>query len=142
MTNAQVNKVVINLTQHIATDVQAEAGVINLPAEMHDKVKELLTFTYIPHKELLQHRADSIVRLVQEYHGNMCDVNCLEPEETPCHLMIGGAPYFMSTLENTLKNNGIIPLYAFSERASVEHHNADGTVTKKMVFNHLGFVEV
>jgi hypothetical protein len=55
--------------------------------------------------------------------------------------MIGGAPFFMSTLEKTLKEYGIKPLYAFSKRESVEE-NENGIIIKKSIFKHIGFVEV
>ena len=55
--------------------------------------------------------------------------------------MIGGAPFFMSTLERVLVLNGIKPLYAFSERVSEETTAPDGAVTKINVFKHIGFVD-
>lgn len=55
--------------------------------------------------------------------------------------MIGGAPYLMGPLEAALKDRGIAPLYAFSERRSIEVKNEAGEVTKTAVFVHLGFVE-
>ena len=57
--------------------------------------------------------------------------------------MIGGAPYFMSTLEKKLKEYGIKPLYSFSKRIVEESEDKDtGEVVKKTIFKHLGFVEV
>ena len=57
-------------------------------------------------------------------------------------VMIGGAPYFMSTLEKVLKEHGFTPLYAFSKRESIEEKMPDGSVKKVQVFRHIGFVEV
>ncbi|MHB0929605.1 MAG: hypothetical protein ACYC3W_12015, partial [Candidatus Nanopelagicales bacterium] len=54
--------------------------------------------------------------------------------------MIGGAPFLMAPLEKALLSIGINPVFAFSERKSVEAHGADGTVTKTQVFKHVGFV--
>ena len=48
----------------------------------------------------------------------------------------------MSSLEKHLKINNIQPMYAFSVRESIEVVNDDGSVTKKNVFKHIGFVEV
>ena len=57
------------------------------------------------------------------------------------HAMIGGAGFFLPVLEKALKQRGITPLHAFSQRVTVETHNPDGSVTKTMQFTHLGFVE-
>lgn len=55
--------------------------------------------------------------------------------------MIGGAPYMMALLEQALWARGIVPLYAYSERRSVEKTDPiTGEVTKTAVFVHLGFV--
>ena len=56
--------------------------------------------------------------------------------------MIGGAPFFMGILEQELKKQGIKPVYAFSQRESVDKEMADGSVQKVAVFKHLGFYEV
>lgn len=56
--------------------------------------------------------------------------------------MIGGAPFFMSTLESALKSAGITPVYAFSVRDSVEKPDGNCGVTKTNVFRHVGFVGV
>ena len=56
--------------------------------------------------------------------------------------MIGGAPYLMSALEKCLIEMGAKPVYAYSERVSVETTAADGSVVKENVFRHLGFVTV
>lgn len=56
--------------------------------------------------------------------------------------MIGGAPYLMSALESTLKEKGVQPLYAFSERVSVEKTTETGEVIKTSTFQHKGWVEV
>lgn len=57
-------------------------------------------------------------------------------------VMIGGAPYFMATLEKALLQAGMRPLYALSERVSKDVLQADGTMTKSVVFRHEGFYEV
>jgi len=56
------------------------------------------------------------------------------------NVMIGGAPYLMATLEKALREVGLNPIYAFSQRVSIDKENPDGSVTKTMVFKHLGFV--
>lgn len=117
---------ILNLTQHQATPAQIQAGVY----EPKDKefVKYQLTFTKLP-------SADEIVQkaLNLAYYAKA---------ENASHVMIGGALYLMSALENVLKDFDIVPLYAFSERVCVETHKEDGTVIKTNEFVHVGFVEV
>jgi hypothetical protein len=56
--------------------------------------------------------------------------------------MIGGAPFFMSSLEKALLDAGVTPVYAFSVRDSKEEPDGNGGVRKVNVFRHVGFVEV
>ena len=115
---------ILNLTQHAATPAQVEAGVI----EPEDKraVQELLTFVGIPTWDEVFERARELAHL--------CD------EANVTYAMIGGAPYLMGPLHTNLVSIGIIPLYSFTERRSVETVQPDGTVTKTAVFEHVGFV--
>ena len=48
----------------------------------------------------------------------------------------------MSTLEIVLKNIGVMPVYAYSQRVVTETTQDDGTVVKTSEFKHVGFVEV
>ena len=48
----------------------------------------------------------------------------------------------MSALEKALRDVGIKPFYSYSERVSVEEVQPDGSVVKRNVFKHLGFVSV
>jgi len=118
----------INLTQHPATKEQMEAGVIE-PANK-DKIRKLLTFNELPTKEELRTRAKALVDHIIVYEKGTFDA-----------AMIGGAPFFMSVLEDALRRMGIIPLYAFSKREVVEKTLPSGEVVKTQVFKHLGFVE-
>jgi len=118
---------IANLTQHNSTKEQQEVGVVDL-VERQDEIKTLLTFDEIPTKEEMKDRVERLVRIVKE-------------EGIFDSAMIGGAPFFMSTLEKVLKENGIQPLYAFSRRVSVEEE-IDGQIVKKSIFKFEGFVEV
>ena len=117
---------VVNLTQHQATAEQVEAGVVE-PADKA-AVQEVLTFDTIPGAAELERRAYVLAYLAAQS-------GCKKA-------MIGGAPFFMSTLEKALAQNGIQPVYAFSQRESVETIKEDGSVVKSAVFRHVGFVEV
>jgi len=114
---------VLNLTQHNATPEQGCVEPINKAA-----VQSALTFDTIPSVEEMKVRADFLVSICKEANVSKA--------------MIGGAPFFMSTLEKVLISNGIQPLYAFSERVSEEKIGADGIVTKTNVFKHVGFVKI
>ena len=118
---------ILNLTQHNATAEQIEQGVFDAPAEIHSTIKALLTFDELPSKERLSNNANALVDIAMDMGAT--------------HVMIGGAPFFMGVLENALKESGIAPLYAFSQRVSVEKANENGEVVKTNIFKHIGFVE-
>ena len=121
---------IVNLTQHNATNDQIDAGVFNVDYDHNelDYLRSLLTFDSSPAIEDMQQRADEIAKIALRTNAKKA--------------MIGGAPFFMGYLETALKSVGIQPLYAFSQRVSVETTAEDGTVTKQNVFKHMGFVEV
>lgn len=118
---------ILNLTQHAATAEQVAQGVIDLTGDDLAAMKALLTFVGLPSAETIYDRAYEVAKLAQS-----------EGVES---VMIGGAPFFMGALERALQKRGIKPLYAFSERVSVEKV-IDGVVVKTNEFKHIGFVEV
>lgn len=131
--------VILNLTQHAATPEQLAAGVVDLSERKLTELKSLLTFDSIPTAFELKARAEKIERLAVSF---LCEIT---PEselldDVDLAVMIGGAPFFMATLESHLKERAIRPLYAFSRRDSVEVATPEGVV-KQAVFRHLGFYE-
>ena len=54
--------------------------------------------------------------------------------------MIGGALWLMRPLVNTLIDQGITPVFAFSKRETIESPDGNGGVRKPGVFEHGGFV--
>jgi len=117
---------ILNLTQHAASPEQIEAGVIE--PKNKEAVKSLLTFKTLP-----------TVTDVAERAGKLAII----ASESGCKsAMIGGAPFLMGALQETLAGFGVNPVYAFSQRESVDQTQADGSVRKVAVFRHLGFVEV
>lgn len=118
---------IINLTQHAATAEQIAAGVVE-PCES-DKVviQNLLTFDTPPSGSEIKDRAKALACIATR-------------DRAISYAMIGGAPYLMSALESALRDVGISPLYAFTERVSVEEKQADGSVIKRSIFRHAGFV--
>jgi hypothetical protein len=131
---------ILNLTQHKATAEQIRDGVIDLPDDFRERLISLLTFEDIPNPQELYERAYNVVELAREFEELLVSKGEREfGEETKC--LIGGAPFFMSTLERGLFSIGYKPVYAFSRRES-EEKEIDGKVIKTQVFKHLGFVEV
>lgn len=118
---------ILNLTQHAASPEQKRAGVVDLPAEKQAHLRLLLTFDAVPSIEEMQDRAEVIASELASGAERQA--------------MIGGAPFFMRHLEDALHSWGIQPVYAFSRRESVEEVQTDGSVTKRNVFRHAGFVE-
>lgn len=119
---------ILNLTQHVATPEQIAQGVVE-PANKKE-VRELLTFVGIPTQNQMLKNARELV-----------DIALKEGADA---VMIGGAPYFMPYLEYEFlfaNEHGIKTLYAFSERMSVDEIQPDGSVIKRTVFKHTGFVE-
>jgi len=93
-------KKILNLTQHMITREQENKGVFEPELEDKNKIKELLTFNDIPSKQEINKRAKELTKIAKKYD----DVK---------KVMIGGALFLMSFLERELKNNNIVPLYAF-----------------------------
>jgi len=115
---------IVNLTQHAGTP---EQGVTDLMGIDRERLVSFLTFEEMPSRKKILSRALLITVLAV---ANGADA-----------AMIGGAPYLMAPLEEALKSWGIMPLYAFSLRESVEEIMPDGTVKKTAVFKHQGFIK-
>lgn len=94
---------ILNLTQNVATPEQIEAGVFE-PIYYKTEIQALLTFDEIPSKLEMEARARRIMTFAH------IEVSI---QKTPCtKVMIQGAPYFMSYLENTFRENGVFtPVY-------------------------------
>jgi len=125
-----LNRGIVNLTQHKSTPEQQKEGVFDVPPRCDDKLKELLTFKEKPTYKEIAKRAEEISSLACE-----CSPGAKKA-------MIGGAPYLMSSLEEALAKKGIEPLYAFSKRESIEEVTPTGEVIKKSVFKHKGFISL
>jgi len=89
---------ILNLTIKNITPLQYSLGVIE-PMNK-DQVIVLLTFNELPKKD------DMILRALK-----LADI-CLYHQVTKA--MIGGVDFFMCTLEHVLMENGIKPVYSFS----------------------------
>lgn len=116
---------IINLTQHVASKEQRDAGVTE-PADKAE-VERLLTFDVPPSADEMRSRATRLAEITLAAKAEAA--------------MIGGAPYFMVPLEAALKRAGVRVLFAFSARVSDDTVQADGSVKKVQIFKHIGFVE-
>ena len=119
----EVIMAILNLTQHVASPEQLAAGVVE-PSDK-EAIRASLTFATLPSQEDL---------------GEACHALCAAAAGFES-AMIGGAPFLMRPLAESLQGEGITPLFAFSKRESVESVESDGSVRKVAVFRHLGFVK-
>lgn len=134
---------IINITQHTATEDQRAAGVMDLPPPWRSQVVELLTFDTLPTTTEIRDRAETLADLacrLQSAEDRAAEGLDLPSTSFALHALIGGAPWLMAPLEDALRARGIMPVYAFSVRESVEETLPDGTVRKTAVFRHKGFV--
>ena len=97
-------KIIINATQHKATEDQRLAGVMDLNEKDHKKVCELLTFDEIPSYPEMTDRAYKIIRILDCAFWDT-------DNKMATSAMIGGAPFFMPVLENILKLQDWDPIY-------------------------------
>ncbi len=125
---------ILNLTQHPATPEQQIAGVFDLTTAQRAVVSQWLTFETPPSRLDIQTRARLLAQAADNDSQAVGEIGHFDAA------MIGGAPYLMGPLEEALWAVRITPLYAFSERESVETIAKDGSVTKTNVFRHKGFV--
>lgn len=105
---------ILNMTRHDSSEDQQEAGVFEPSRDNKRRIIELLTFSEAPTVEEKRNRANRIALIALEEFVSQ------HPEVRPA-VMMGGAPYFMSTLERAFRSSGIKPLYSFSERKEDEN---------------------
>lgn len=148
----------INLTQHNASADQLEVGVLDLPEHLQKQVKDLLTFHAVPSVDDIHQRAVQLTYLANNHSWMLAEQEAkklapyywgedeyLAPSPDQCRgefkrVMIGGAPYLMGPLAEALKEHGLEPVFAFTERVSVDEPQADGSIRKVAVFRHSGWV--
>ena len=127
---------ILNPTQHEATPEQKAAGVIDLPKALREELVDALTFMDCPDDTVVRARALMVAHLANDYWRHLSEI------KSPLFFdaMIGGAPYLMAPLERALQDQGINPIYAFSERISEEATKADGSIVKTSYFRHAGWI--
>jgi hypothetical protein len=145
--------VILNLTQHQASAEQKAVGVVDLPEPFKSELVNILTFNELPSADEVKSRARAISDLVVEF---CMDNNSPVRDEVKAIMkngeldkkefrklnlafMIGGALWLMKPLIEELEGIGT-PLFAFTKRVVEEKVLPDGSVEKKAVFKHEGFV--
>lgn len=123
---------ILNMTQHAASAEQKAAGTVDLAGADGVALRRLLTFEQLPNAEEIKKRADAIADLAAAHSAGADGDRC----------MIGGAPFLIPALAEALRRRGLVPVCAFSRRESVDEDQADGSVVKRSVFRHLGFVDL
>jgi len=116
---------ILNLTQHEATDIQRDLGVVE--PDNKDQVRNLLTFEEPPTSKEMINRAKELAEICRKHDAG--------------YAMIGGAGYFMGILETVLREEDVKSLHSFTKRVVWEEDNGDGTTTKKSQFVHTGWVK-
>lgn len=122
---------VLNITQHPASPEQVEAGVIDPHGSLKTDIVGLLTFNDIPKNKDIRSRAVALADIAHKW---------AKETKATC-AMIGGAPFLMAPLTQSLCDKGICPVFAFSKRESKEETLSDGSVVKTSVFKHAAFIK-
>jgi hypothetical protein len=149
----------LNLTQDAPTQAQIEAGVDGRSQRIADLLTvgaDVLTAEEELRAQHLDSRVESILSeiyprliemtagralLVTEYARDGQRLRAWNRSREPlCQALVGGAPYLVDRLVRRLKELGVEPVYALTERVSKETVGPDNTVTKIQVFEHLGFI--
>jgi hypothetical protein len=123
---------IVNATRHPASSDQVAAGVVEPQDHAKEDMIDIMTFDECPPGHVVTEKARRFAKIV---------VDQVERHQA-AKVMIGGAPFFMSPVVEAIKDVApyIEVVYAFSQREAVETIEDDGSVTKKTVFVHKGFV--
>lgn len=116
---------VYNATRHLCTPEQLAAGIIDLPASLHKKIKAMSTFNPMPTMDMVESVADDVTHLLYMH------ISLIDPFEEDIQIMIGGAPYYTAALADSLAQSGYQARYPFFQRKYVN---------SKVVFLHEGLV--
>lgn len=119
---------ILNCTQHTATREQLAAGVVDLNGVDRELLLKLITFESLPNDTQLADRSADFADFVE---ARIFDFQCA---------LIAPAPFWAFHVEAELRARNIPFVYAFSRRESVEEKQVDGSVVKRSVFKHAGFI--
>lgn len=122
---------VINITRHKTTEQQNTiSGVIDIPDQFLEPIKELSIFQPLPTLKLLKQRAKAIVDIIDGLSiSNITGVLC------------GGAPYFNAVLDRELISRGYTPCYPFTMKVFTEYEDSKGNTLAGVEHVHVGLVK-
>jgi len=148
---------ILNITQHDPTPEQRAAGVVNPDESIRHLLtveREILVASPAVRAEALEARIGHIMSCLYRQLAGLRKARmerALSTEgdiardqamaEPVCSAMVGGAPYLVERLIPRLKEAGVRPVYALSERVSQEVEGESGVVKKVATFRHLGFID-
>jgi hypothetical protein len=132
----------INFTRYQTTPAQKAAGILDIPDNYYEALVELLLFEIspIPTQIDLQERAMQVVSLYEQYIEE--NKHALDQLSQPVIPMIGGAPFFLGTLEVEFISCGYNCAYPITKREKIEQVGPSNIVRKQAVFSHLGMVVI
>ena len=122
---------ILNLTQHNASEEQIQNGVIDLSGTYKEELTKALNFTNIPGTIEINERVQKICEIVNSF--------IKEHKLEHVKFMIGGALWLMKPLIEELSKIGPV-LFAFSKRETTEIQE-NGKTIKTTIFKHIGFIE-
>lgn len=124
---------ILNLTKNNATYEQIQDGCFEVADKQFvDEVHKLLNFYDMPYptKQEMNERAKRLVNLAIEH-------------DAKCVMLDNSIPsFFISILENELKQNGIKPLHSFMKHVATERTIKNGSViSQKIIVKHSAWIE-
>ena len=119
---------ILNLTQHELTEEQKKDGIAEPGAENREQIVSLLNFCCKPDAASIRKRATVLARMAEE--------------EGAEGVMLGGAPYLMPALVESMRERGLRVFFSYSPRVSIERTRPDGGVEKVSVFRYQGLFEI
>ena len=126
---------ILNLTQHSPTKDQIKAGVVD-PDDVNARNRALNVqasdLVGPDVAAIIHNRVADLIEIVLQ-HG-------IDHPVLDGRVMIGGLPVLTSALAGVLAKIGCEPVYAVTDRVSVESVQPDGSVRKTSEFRHVGFV--
>ena len=123
---------ILNLTKNNATFEQIQDGCFEVADKKFvDEIHKLLSFYDLPNKQEMNERAKRLVNLAIEH-------------DAKCVMLDNSIPsFFISILENELKQNGIKPLHSFMKHVSTERTIKNGSViSQKIIVKHSAWIAV
>lgn len=129
--------IVLNITRHKTTYLQAKEGVIDLPNHIIKEIIGLTTFDPIPTADMLLEAARAVTKVIYDHvlaqysHEDLDSIAC----------MTGFAPYFNGVMDSALLEAGFTPCYPYTIKRNYTLTNPTTNLrTKSYEHEFLGLV--